>query len=283
MDIRTALQDLRRSLTPLYGGREAAVISDMVIEHVTGLPRIDRLLIDARGLDDRQKAELQRCMSELAAWRPVQYVVGEAWFDGLRFAVDERVLIPRPETEELVEWVSETIGDSPKRILDIGTGSGCIAVALKRRRPDCEVAAIDKSPAALALAATNASALHAQVVFIETDILDRVSWSALPVCDVIVSNPPYVTSGEKDGMRPNVVDHEPASAVFVEGADPLVFYRAIADFAMSHLSPGGRLFFETSSLHGESVRKMLTERGFIDVELRKDLQGHDRMAACRMP
>jgi len=283
MDIRTARLELRRALTPLYGDREAAAIADMAMEHVTGLSRMDRLMHDRDELTEDQSLEHRRCLSELSAWRPVQYVLGEAWFDGLRFKIDERALIPRPETEELVEWVAETVGNSRKRILDIGTGSGCISIALKRRCSACLVTAVDKSADALALARENAEALQTEVEFREVDILDRSVWPGLPTFDVIVSNPPYVTVDESAAMRPNVVDYEPTSAVFVEGSDPLLFYRAIVDFSSDHLGPGGFLFFETNASHGREVGGLLNEAGFADIRLRKDLQGLDRMVMGRMP
>lgn len=283
MDIRTARLELRRALTNLYGDREAAAIADMAMEHVTGFSRMDRLLHDRNELAEDQSQEYKRCLSELSAWRPVQYVLGEAWFDGLRFKVDERVLIPRPETNELVEWVAEAVGNSRKRILDIGTGSGCIAIALKKRCADCLVTAVDKSTDALALARENAAALETEVEFLAVDILDRSAWTDLPTFDVVVSNPPYVTMDESAAMRPNVVAYEPASAVFVEGTDPLLFYRVIVDFSGTHLPPGGLLFFETNASHGRAVSGLLDEAGFTDIRLRKDLQGLDRMVMGRMP
>jgi release factor glutamine methyltransferase len=283
MDMRTARLGLRRSLTPLYGEREAAAIAELTMAHVTGLPRMDRLLREQDELSTTQAQEYERCASELSRWRPVQYVIGEAWFDGLRFRVDERVLIPRPETEELVEWIAESIGHSRKHILDIGTGSGCIAVALKRRCAACIVTAVDKSAAALTLARENAAALKAEVEFRTVDILDRSAWPSLPTGDVIVSNPPYVAGGESTSMRPNVLQYEPETAVFVAGEDPLLFYRVIAEFAQTHLLPGGILFFEIHAHRGEEVCRLLSGAGFEDIHLRKDMQGMDRMIMCRKP
>lgn len=283
MDIRTARHDLRRALTPLYGDREAASIAESTMEHLTGLARVDRIMHEGEPLTEQQSEEYLRCLSELTAWRPVQYVTGAAWFDGHRFRVDERVLIPRPETEELVEWVAEAIGQNSPHVLDIGTGSGCIAVSLKKRRPDTLVTGLDKSADALEVARQNAEAIAAEVRFVEADILDRTSWEGLPIFDIIVSNPPYVTEGERGAMRPNVTDYEPRSAVFVEGIDPLLFYREITAFSENRLSPGGSLFFETSASQGESVCRLLSERGFTDVLLRKDLLEMDRMVMCRRP
>ena len=283
MDMRTARLGLRRSLTPLYGEREAAAIAELTMAHVTGLQRMDRLLREQERLSPEQAREYDRCASELSRWRPVQYVIGEAWFDGLRFRVDERVLIPRPETEELVEWIAEGVGGSRKRVLDIGTGSGCIAVALKKRCAACIVTAVDKSADALTLARENAGALKTEVEFRTVDILDRKGWLTLPVFDVIVSNPPYVTVGEGTSMRPNVLQYEPETAVFVAGEDPLLFYRVIAEFAQTHLVPGGILFFEIHTDRGEAVCRLLSGAGFEDIHLRKDMQGMDRMVMCRRP
>lgn len=283
MDIRTARLGLRRALTPLYGDREAAAVSESTMEHLTGLARVDRIMHEGESLTEQQSEDYLRCLSELTAWRPVQYVTGAAWFDGHRFRVDERVLIPRPETEELVEWVAAVIGPSVIRVLDIGTGSGCIAISLKKRCPDSLVTGLDKSADALEVARQNAQAIAAEVRFVEADILDRTSWEGLPIFDVIVSNPPYVTVEERDAMRPNVTDYEPESAVFVEGGDPLLFYREIAAFSESRLSPGGSLFFETSASQGEAVCRLLSQLGFKDVLMRRDLQGLDRMVMCRRP
>jgi release factor glutamine methyltransferase len=283
MDIRTARLDLRRALTPLYGDREAAAITESTMEHLTGLARVDRIMHEGESLTEEQSEEYLRCLSELTAWRPVQYVTGAAWFDGHRFRVDERVLIPRPETEELVEWVAEAIGPSEARVLDIGTGSGCIAVAIRKRSPKSNVTALDKSAGALELARQNADELGADIHFLEADILDRKAWDGLPMFDVVVSNPPYVTEEERDAMRPNVTDYEPKSAVFVEGGDPLLFYREIAAFSESRLSPDGSLFFETSASQGEAVCRLLSQLGFKDVLMRRDLQGLDRMVMCRRP
>lgn len=282
MDIRSAQRELRTALAGMYGDREASLIAEMTMARVTGIPRVDRILHDGEDLSEGMLQEYTRCLFELRAWRPVQYVIGEAWFYGLRFRVDERVLIPRPETEELVDWVAESAAPN-SRFLDIGTGSGCIAIALKRRLPSSVVMAVDTCPDALSLARENALSLDADVDFKEVDILDSSVRSDLPSFDVIVSNPPYVTEEDKASLRPNVAGHEPAKALFVEGPDPLLFYRSIIDFSKGHLLSGGALFFETHSLHGEAVRRLMEEQGFTETLLRRDLQGLERMVYGRMP
>lgn len=281
MDIRTAQRELRLALAGMYGQREASLIAEMTMAHVTALSRVDRILHDGDDLSDGMLQEYTRCRSELTAWRPVQYVIGEAWFDGLRFRVDQRVLIPRPETEELVDWVAGSAAPFC-RILDIGTGSGCIAIALKKRLPSAFVMAVDACPDALSLAKENALRLDADVGFMSVDILDPSARSVLPSFDVIVSNPPYVTGEDRPSLRPNVAGHEPAKALFVEGPDPLLFYRSIIDFSKGHLLSGGALFFETHSLHGEAVRRLMERQGFTGTLMRRDLQGLERMVCGRM-
>jgi release factor glutamine methyltransferase len=233
----------------------------------------------------------------------VQYVLGEAWFAGMRFRVDERVLIPRPETEELVEWIVEheksKISDlrsekyaasldtshfsdlrSDFHILDVGTGSGCIPIALKKKLPFAEIWAIDKSRDALALARQNAAELGADIHFADMDVLDPSQWESLPAMDIIVSNPPYVPESDAESMRANVKDHEPHMAVFVPDHDPLVFYRAIGSLGIEKLRPGGKIFFEIHASGGQDVQALLAGQGYREITLRRDLGGHDRMVSA---
>lgn len=277
MDIRTARQELLHRLRGIYDPREASLIADMVMESVTGHARTQRLLHGADVLSDQQVSELCRCSDELLRWRPVQYVLGEAWFAGMRLQVDERVLIPRPETEELVEWCLTSSPRIPLRMLDVGTGSGCIALALAKALPMAEVWAADKSRDALAVAAANARETGIDLRLLELDVLDRDAWGALPKIDILISNPPYVLTADKSSIRDNVLQYEPHMALFVEDADPLRFYDAITELALLRLASGGRIYFEVHEEKGPDVQQLLEERGFRDVILRKDLSGRDRM------
>ena len=279
MSLREAQQHLIQQLQALYDAREAANIADWVMEHVTGKKKIDRLLVKNDPLAPEQLSSLEKITSELLQHRPVQYVLGEAWFAGNPFFVNEEVLIPRPETEELVDWIVEEIQNSKfknQKILDIGTGSGCIPVALKKQLPSSAIMSIDKSAGALAVASKNAAHLKADIQLQQLDFLDEASWKELPVFDVIVSNPPYIKQSEYGSMAKHVTDFEPSLALFVPDEDALVFYRKIGQFAQTHLSASGMLFFEINEALGNATTALLEQQGY-QVELKKDLQGKDRM------
>ena len=293
LTVQSAYRSLRAALSPMYGDREAAQVSAMVMEQLTGFTRSEMLVRDHLALDANQLAQFDRWQEELLAWRPVQYVLGEAWFSGMRFRVDERVLIPRPETEELVEWIvqkwkieseNSKVGEEPAAdVLDIGTGSGCIAIALKKRIPDAVVIAIDKSTGALQLARENAAALDADLHVHEIDILDDFQTASLPRVQVIVSNPPYVPRSAGAHMRPNVHRYEPHLALFVSDEDPLLFYRVIAVRGLQILAPGGMLFFEIHAGAGQAVAELLQQLGYTGVERKEDLSGLERMVAAVRP
>jgi release factor glutamine methyltransferase len=293
MDLQQAQQELLSRLHLLYDDREAATITDWVMEKITGWKKIDRIIHKTFPLSEDGLELFQRYTGELEKHRPVQYVLQEAWFAGMKFYVDEQVLIPRPETEELVEWVVEeaasdkqqatspagTIPAPPEghTILDVGTGSGCIAIALKRQLSDARVYACDLSGQALAIAERNAAANQANIHFRQLDFLDSGEWATLPPVQVLVSNPPYVPIREKASMAPHVVNFEPHMALFVEDHDPLIFYRALADFAKKKLLPGGQVFAEIHVGLGTQVVELFQEAGFHPIILKKDMQGKDRM------
>ena len=280
MTIQHAYQELHRQLQQLYNSREAANISDWVIENITGLRRIDMVIQKTRLLNQLQEEQLRSRLSELLMHRPVQYVLNEAWFAGMKFYVNEDVLIPRPETEELVEWLSgELLSNNQHSVcaLDIGTGSGCIAIAAKKKIRSLQVTAIDVSKGALEVAKKNALNLGAEINFLELDFLDSTARSQLPKFDIIVSNPPYVPESDKSSMSAIVVEHEPHTALFVDNMDVLLFYREIASFARNHLEPSGKIYLEIHEDLGESVVLLFKNAGFNNVELKKDMQGKDRM------
>jgi len=298
MTIQEAYKQLLLQLYNVYDDREAANIADLVIEHVTNQRRIDRIVNKQMPISPVQQAEIGKYIQQLLQHTPIQYVLHEAWFAGLKFYVDENVLIPRPETEELVEWIcscqvssfqlpvimedieiqSPATGNrQPVTLLDIGTGGGCIPIALKKKFVDWHVHAVDISPGALEVAKKNALRGGTDVAFYLLDILDEAAWQQLPMFNIIVSNPPYIREDEAASMHENVLAFEPHTALFVPDNDALLFYKKIADFALQHLNTNGLLFFEINESLGNDVCAILATKGFGEVELRKDLQGKDRM------
>jgi release factor glutamine methyltransferase len=236
-------------------------------------------------------AKWNTILSELLKEKPIQYITGEAWFYGLRFEVNENTLIPRPETEELVELILNspiTQHPSPITILDIGTGTGCIPISIKANLPQANVSAIDVSEKALEVAKRNAELNKVEINFIQANILDVEDLLKLPSpiihhplsYNIIVSNPPYVRNLEKQEIKKNVLDYEPHLALFVEDTDALLFYRKIAQLALKNLSPNGLLFFEINQYLGKETLELLESLGFKNIELKKDIYGNDRMVKC---
>lgn len=237
-----------------------------------------RILQQDLGQSANLEDELNSLLPQLLTGRPFQYVLGKAWFYGMPLSVNEAVLIPRPETEELVDrMVKSHLSNSP-RIIDIGTGSGCIALALKKSLPDAEVYAMDISGEALEVARRNANSLGLEINFIQADILE---WELVVDSDLrfdlVVSNPPYITPKEKLDMEKHVLDFEPDLALFVPEESPLLFYQHIADFARHHLLPDGKLYFEINQKYGRDIRELLSKKGFNNVRIMKDMQGVDRI------
>ena len=234
-------------------------------------------------LTDNIKQSIQQAITELQTAKPIQYILGETEFFSNRFFVDENVLIPRPETEELVDWVLQTYPDKtyPLHILDIGTGSGCIAVSLAKALPEAQVTAIDISPKAIAVAQRNAKRNGTKIEFLQCDILQT---KTLPQkYDVIISNPPYVRELEKSEMHNNVLSYEPHLALFVPNEHPLLFYEQIATLAQQYLTPKGTLFFEINQYLATEMQEMLTKKNFTQITIRQDLSGNDRMLCARYP
>jgi release factor glutamine methyltransferase len=288
-------QQLLFQLYEMYDDREAANIADMVIEHITGFRKIDRLIDKQVPVTKKQIQLLNDYTFQLLQHKPVQYVLQEAWFGGVKFCVDETVLIPRPETEELVEWIIKDVSGSQfpvsgsftarytsPAILDIGTGSGCLAVTLKKNLPLAEVHALDISEGALNIAKQNAAAQQTEINFHLLNILDENKWSKLAAFDIVVSNPPYVTQSEALAMHKNVLQHEPHIALFVPDEDALLFYRTIATFGLQHLNAHGKLFFEINETLGKEVHDLLSQYGYKNIELKKDLQGKDRIVKAEI-
>ena len=280
MTIQLAYQQLLAQLYEVYDNREAANIADMVIEHVTGQRKIDRIVYKDIPVNTKQQEQLQKITGELLQHRPVQYVLGEAWFMDMKLRVNESVLIPRPETEELVEWILNDIrksGNKEISLIDIGTGSGCIPIAVRKKIPDAGVSAIDVSDNALQVAILNSIEQKVLVDFLHLDFLNEEEWNQLGKYNIIVSNPPYIKQSEAGLMRDNVLKYEPKVALFVPDKDALVFYKAIAKFSRSHLKPGGSVYVEINEALGEAVVAIFKATGFTEVILKKDMQGRERM------
>jgi release factor glutamine methyltransferase len=253
-------------------------MTDWVMEHLTGSKKAERMIYKNADITGQEETRLKQITEKLLQHEPLQYVLNEAWFCGLKFYVDQHVLIPRPETEELVEWIISNCKFPAEqlKILDIGTGSGCIAVSLKRKLRKAEVWACDVSEGALQVAKKNVVNLGTDVIFLPLNFLDKTGWKNLPSFDVLVSNPPYIPESDKDNMNPNVLDYEPHTALFVPDNDPTVFYRAIADFGKSHLNPGGSIYAEIHENMGQLAINTFHNAGY-DTELKKDMQQKDRM------
>jgi release factor glutamine methyltransferase len=279
MTIHEAQQQLLFQLYHVYDNREAANIADWVMEHITGWKKIDRIINKQVPLLPHRIEQLEQFTTELLAHKPVQYVLHEAWFCGMPFYVDEHVLIPRPETEELVDWIVQDIRllTSDFKLLDIGTGSGCIPIALKKKLPGAQVYSCDVSEGALAVARKNATAQQADIHLLQADFLNRDSWQQLPSVNIIVSNPPYIPQSDEHTMQPNVLKYEPHVALFVPNDDALLFYKAIAEFAQQKLQSGGSIYAEIHEDLGEQTKALFLSKGFSSVEIKKDMQGKDRM------
>lgn len=269
-------RELWRTLEPLYGNGEARAITDYVLDVSFGLSKADILCGAVEEMTAEKTAELNKIFGRLTEGEPVQYVLGRAEFSGRWFNVRPGVLIPRPETEELCAWITaDSKASASPKVLDIGTGSGCIAITLQLDMPESKVTAWDISADALDVARENAQQLGANVNFVKLDALNAKpegEW------DVIVSNPPYICEKEKKDMAVNVLEHEPHTALFVPDADPLLFYRAITRLAVQTLSKGGRLYFEINPIYADDTCHMMRAEGMTAVELRSDMYGKQRMA-----
>jgi release factor glutamine methyltransferase len=318
MVVKTAFDDFMGRLKFIYSAGEAAAIAGWVFEVVVGMGQSAIMMNPQVEMAQDKRAELEQYLAELLTHKPVQYVLGEAWFYKMKFAVNEQVLIPRPETEELVEWCVKEVGNKEYRstndevgigngemvvpgesgysfkvagiphssfvnrnLLDIGTGSGCIAIALKKELPALAVTGIDVSEGALLVARQNAVDLGAEVDFMQVDFLDENSWSLLPQFDVIVSNPPYIPLNEKARLDSNVTAHEPHAALFVPDNAPLLFYEKIARFGMEHLKPGGFIMMETHEDYAQQTAELF-KGNYTTVICRKDISGKERMVMAAL-
>lgn len=265
---------IRSRLQPYYTAEEVSALSRIVCCDLLGQAPTDYYLGKDIVLSSKKEQELEDILQRLSRFEPLQYIEGRTLFLGREFWVAPGVLIPRPETEELVELMLKEI-PADARILDVGTGSGCIAISLAKELPDALVTAWDVSPEALSVARANARKLQADVRFVECDVL-ACQVDEVGLYDVIVSNPPYVTEAEKADMEPNVLQWEPSLALFVPDDDPLRFYRRIAVLGRDMLADGGRLYFETNRAYGREMVEMLRTMGYVGVRVEKDLSQNDR-------
>lgn len=269
-------------VAPFFDEDEAASFFYLLLEHHRNLKRVDLVMQPDLFFSETELEMLEGVISELKCQKPIQYILGSTSFFGMPFLVNEHTLIPRPETEELVEWVlkSQTSEGVESSLLDIGTGSGCIAISLARNCANAQVSAIDVSREALATAEKNASINEVQVQFICQDILKAESLDKK--YDVIVSNPPYIRMLEKQKIKSNVLEYEPHLALFVANEDPLLFYRKIAQLAQKQLNNNGYLFFEINQYLAQETIQLLEDLNFKSIELRKDIYGNDRMIRCQV-
>lgn len=279
--IKDVFAAFKESLTAVYNAQETEAITLMVLTEITNASKATIKAFPENELTLTQQEEANNILTQLKTGKPLQYAIGYTEFYGLKFMVNPAVLIPRPETEELVQWVLDTVTDKNSSVLDIGTGSGCIAISLKKKLPDAPVSAIDISADALSTAKENAQLNQVEINFIEADILNINSEIEILKFEIIISNPPYVTLDDKKQMHTNVTDFEPHTALFVPQDDPLIFYKAIANFAAKSLADTGLLFFEINENLGKETVTLLERKGFKNIELRQDMSGRDRMIKAK--
>ncbi len=282
MTIEELSRQFKSEIIPCYGKREADAIARLAFHALYGWDTTQYILRSDKEASDYMQSQFKSLSRRLLSGEPVQYILGEAYFYGMVFKVTPGVLIPRPETAELVDWiVDDNSSHKDLRVMDVGTGTGCIAVSLALNLPFSEVTAIDINPDAIALAKKNAGELHASIRAEEGDILKMK-----PVgnsFDIIVSNPPYIAERERGSMERNVLDHEPANALFVPDDNPLEFYIAIAGYSTVALSDNGILYFEINPLFASELVKELEKSGWMDISLRKDISGKERFLKCTRP
>ena len=278
--MKQAISKIKESLVPIYSSRETDAMVRIIFEHLLNYSRVDIIMHKDNELSDFMRSKIDKVIERLVAREPIQYVFNDAYFHGHHFKVTPATLIPRPETEELVDMISDENKREDLRVLDIGTGSGCIAISLALYLPFSQVSAVDISADAIEVAKRNAAKLKAKVNFIQADILNSFPEEKF---DIIVSNPPYICEEEKADMEQNVLDFEPHTALFVPDTDPLLFYRSIAKNAIKALNPGGKLYYEINSRFAAETVKMLEDTGFSDIGIRKDMYNRNRFAVAKKP
>ncbi len=277
--IKDIVQFFKNELQGLYDENEIKSFVNIVMEEYTGLSLTQLLISGDKTVSESVMLKIKFAINDLKKYKPVQYIIGKTFFYELEIKVNPSVLIPRPETEELVHWIISDNKEIKKTIdiIDIGFGSGCIPIVLKKNLKQSKVYGIDISKEALKIAKLNALQNETEVEFKIIDIFDREKWTELPQFDIIVSNPPYVCESEKEAMHANVLEYEPHLALFVDNDTPLIFYNVIADFALDKLRLDGSLYFEINEGFAYKTIELLEAKGFSDCEVRKDMQGKERM------
>ncbi len=275
-------KQVTNNLLAFYPLAEAQAMARLLIEKATGIRAHDAISDPKLLLSISQNLLIDQFVDELKLQKPIQYILGETEFFGIRFKVNPSVLIPRPETEELVEWILANDKTGFPCILDIGTGSGCIAIAIANKLPAAKVFAIDISAEAIAIAKENSMNANTSISFTQTDILALPKEFKGSPFDVIVSNPPYVRESEKNMMQPNVLNNEPKTALFVSDSNPLVFYTAIAKVAKANLKPNGWVYCEINEALGKETADVFSKMGFIAIEIKKDINGKDRFIRAKL-
>ena len=276
--MKETLKELRDTLTPLYGKRETEAIIRLIFHHLKGWNLTEMLIHGEDELSPFIKDQIQKILQRLIKFEPIQYITGEARFHGMNLKIKPGVLIPRPETDELTDFIIKENEDKEDlKILDLCTGSGCIAIALKRNLKFPDVTALDISQKAIEVAEENASDLKAKINFVKDDIF---KWVPEDKFDIIVSNPPYVDESEGKDMDKNVLNYEPADAIFVSDENPLSFYERIAEIAKSSLNADGSLYLEINPRHSQELKEMLEEKGFKNINIVLDSFGKKRFIKC---
>jgi len=281
MTFEAAEQSITTALSGLYENREAATIAGMVMESITGKSKMDRWLQKNEPLSIEDLKRLEKYSNELLTGKPVQYVLGQAWFTGMCLAVNEHTLIPRPETEELVNlcasWATiNKTHHAPLKILEVGTGSGCISIALQKKLPAAIITAIDISAEAIEVATINAAKYNAPIQFKTVDFLDEARWPEMGNYDIFISNPPYIADIEKESMAKHVLDFEPHTALFIANNNPLIFYTALSNFGNKYLNKAGAIFVEINQALGLQTQDVFVQNNYKTM-LKKDLFDNDRM------
>jgi release factor glutamine methyltransferase len=278
--MKAGIAFIRKELAGIFSAEEVESLIFLIFEKLKGYSRTQFLLAKEENLSEDEMTEIEKIVARLKNHEPIQYIFGETEFYGLPFYAVPGVLIPRPETEELVHWIIQENQHPEPAILDIGTGTGCIAISLRKNIEKATVQACDISPVCIKTARRNAKLNAVPVSVFEYDILNNVPEVCFPELDVIVSNPPYVRKAEKRLIDKNVLDFEPGLALFVPDENPLIFYERIADFAIIHLKNEGHLYFEINEAFGKECMEMLKQKGFHNVVIKKDINGKDRMISA---
>lgn len=267
-----------QQLFKFYDERETESLIFILLEDYAGVSKSEIIINPEITINESELLNIHFAVKDLINYKPIQYILGKTEFYGIPILVNPDVLIPRPETEELVNWIiQDTFNDQERKILDIGTGSGCIAIALKNSLSGAIIQAIDNSQKALDIANQNALMNQAEIIFSHLNILDKKQWKNLGHFDIIVSNPPYIRNKEKIEMNKNVLNYEPESALYVDDNDPLKFYKSLAEFSLTHLNENGSLYCEINQYLGQETIELFESYDFLHINLKKDFKGNDRL------